>query len=132
VAEYFQNAKGLPPPEDYNHTGAGFPDVSTQAVNFEIAFNGGMTYVDGTSCASPTFAGIVALLNDIRFNQNKSSLGYLNVLLYQNPQVFTDITKGNNPACGTDGFPATVGWDPVTGLGTPLFDKLSSLVSSLN
>ena len=26
---------------------------------------------------------------------------------------------GNNPGCGTQGFPALAGWDPVTGLGTP-------------
>jgi len=56
-----------------------------------------------------------------------------------------DITSGSNPGCGTDGFNATVGWDPVgifmppndlayiytsqvTGLGTPNFMKLQLLV----
>ena len=33
-------------------------------------------------------------------------------------------SSGNNPGCGTNGFPATVGWDAVTGLGTPNFDLL--------
>ncbi len=33
--------------------------------------------------------------------------------------------------CGTNGFTATQGWDPVTGLGTPNFQKLSAIVSSL-
>ena len=25
-----------------------------------------------------------------------------------------DITTGSNPGCGTNGFPATTGWDPVS------------------
>jgi tripeptidyl-peptidase-1 len=37
---------------------------------------------------------------------------------------FHDITKGTNPGCGTLGFSASKGWDPVTGLGTPNFTKL--------
>jgi tripeptidyl-peptidase I len=36
---------------------------------------------------------------------------------YANPQVFNDITVGSNPGCLSGGFPAAVGWDPVTGLG---------------
>lgn len=38
--------------------------------------------------------------------------------------VFNDITTGGNTGCGTDGFPTAQGWDPVTGLGTPKFDKM--------
>lgn len=52
-------------------------------------------------------------------------------LFYSNPQVFNDITSGNNPGCGTNGFTATQGWDPVTGLGTPNFEAMASLVKSL-
>ena len=41
----------------------------------------------------------------------------------------TDITEGNNMGCGTkDGFPATTGWDIVTGLGTPNFGKLTKII----
>ena len=32
---------------------------------------------------------------------------------------FNDITSGSNPGCGTNGFFATEGWDPVTGWGSP-------------
>jgi len=33
---------------------------------------------------------------------------------------FFDVTTGNNQAVPTiPGYPATHGWDPVTGLGTP-------------
>jgi len=33
---------------------------------------------------------------------------------------------------GTDGFSAVKGWDPVTGLGTPDYDKLLSVFMALD
>lgn len=69
----------------------------------------------GTSCSSPTFGGIVGLINDARLSQGKSPVGFLNPLIYEHPEVFTDIIAGNNPGCGTQGFQASEGWDPVTG-----------------
>jgi len=131
VANYFKVAPNLPPPSRYNHTGAGFPDIAAQAENFMIVISGFSTGVSGTSCSSPTVAGIFSLLNDIRFSLGKSPLGWLNPLIYQNPQAFNDITQGNNPGCGTQGFFAAPGWDPVTGWGTPNFQKLSDIVRNL-
>jgi len=131
VENYFKVAKNLPNAARYNHTGAAFPDVATQSVNYVIKFQGSSIGVDGTSCATPTFAGIVTLLNDIRLQKGKSTLGYLNPLFYSNPSIFTDITSGNNPGCNTNGFYCAVGWDPLTGLGTPKFDAMSTLVASL-
>ena len=105
---------------------------------------------DGTSAASPAFAGLVALINDARMQQKKSPLGFLNPLIYTldllDKSAFNDITSGNNPGCGTPGFnvsdlvsfrydysdrcgQATAGWDPVTGLGTPNFGILKKLMS---
>ena len=64
--------------------------------------------IGGTSAASPTFAGIVALLNDARIEKGLPTLGFLNPLLYAIgaafPKGFNDITSGNNPGCGTPGF----------------------------
>jgi tripeptidyl-peptidase-1 len=131
VTTYFNAAPKLPPSSRYNSTGNGFPDVSAQAEDFMVKFNGVSVGVSGTSCSSPTFAGIVGLLNDIRLQAGKSTLGFLNPLFYMNPDSFTDITSGNNPGCKTEGFYCAGGWDPVTGLGTPNFDLLSQLVSSL-
>jgi tripeptidyl-peptidase-1 len=54
-------------------------------------------------------------------------VGFINPVLYANPGVLNDIKKGNNPGCGTDGFQAVKGWDPVTGLGTPNYGKMLSL-----
>ena len=56
--------------------------MSAYAVNFVIVYDGSGTVVDGTSCATPTFAGVVSCLNDVRLNNGKSTLGFLNPLLY--------------------------------------------------
>jgi tripeptidyl-peptidase-1 len=118
----------------YNHTGAGFPDVSAVGVGFWTYVGGTPDEVGGTSAACPTFAGIVALLNDARMAAGKKALGPLNQLIYQHPEAFTDITDGHNPGhggCGTDGFACSQGWDPVTGMGTPLYPALLKIAMSL-
>ncbi|KAI8976705.1 subtilisin-like protein [Trametes punicea] len=114
----------------FNTTGRGYPDVATQGVQFVIEVDGQLQAVDGTSASSPTFASIVALLNDQLLNAGKSQLGFLNPLLYsKGVAALNDITSGSNPGCGTQGFPAAAGWDAVTGLGTPDFQKLLAVVS---
>ncbi|KAL7277316.1 subtilisin-like protein [Trametes coccinea BRFM310] len=114
----------------FNTTGRGYPDVSTQGVQFVIETAGQLQGVDGTSASSPTFASVVALLNDQLLNAGQSPLGFLNPLLYsKGVAALNDITSGSNPGCGTQGFPAAAGWDAVTGLGTPDFQKLLSVVS---
>ena len=61
-----------------------------------------------------TVAGIFSLLNDFLISQGRRPLGFLNPWLYGNGrQGFTDVTAGSNPGCGTDGFFAEEGWDPV-------------------
>ncbi|KAH9924392.1 peptidase S8/S53 domain-containing protein [Fomitopsis serialis] len=111
----------------YNTSGRGFPDVATQAQDFEIVTGGSTETVSGTSCASPTFAAIISLLNDELIAAGKSPLGFLNPWLYSTAaSALTDITSGDNPGCNTTGFSATTGWDPVTGLGTPVFSKLKT------
>ncbi|KAG8746061.1 hypothetical protein FRC10_006164 [Ceratobasidium sp. 414] len=113
----------------YNATGRGFPDVAAQAEHFQLVINGLPAALKGTSASAPTFAGVIALLNDYRISQGKPSLGWLNPWLYAKAAgALNDITSGNNPGCGTEGFTAWVGWDPVTGLGTPDFVRLQAVV----
>ncbi|KAJ1304004.1 hypothetical protein OPQ81_008412 [Rhizoctonia solani] len=113
----------------YNTTGRGFPDVAAQGRSFQVVQGGQTTSVAGTSASAPTFAGVIALLNDYRLSQGKPPLGFLNPWLYSNAtSALNDITSGNNPGCGTNGFTARAGWDPVTGLGTPDFVKLQAVV----
>lgn len=78
----------------------------------------------GTSVSAPLFASVVTLLNEQRLAARKKPLGFLNPILYQHPEIFNDITSGGNPGCGTQGFTAVDGWDPVTGLGTPNWNKM--------
>ena len=44
-------------------------------------------------------------------------LGFLNPWLYSDEVLdlkgLNDIVDGSNPGCGTQGFPAKPGWDPV-------------------
>ncbi|KAI0705250.1 peptidase S8/S53 domain-containing protein [Cytidiella melzeri] len=115
----------------FNTTGRAYPDVAAQGQGFQVVIGGRTESVAGTSASSPTFAGVIALLNDFRLSQNKSALGFLNPILYSTGVAgFNDITSGSNPGCGTNGFTAGTGWDPVTGLGTPDFGKLQSLIGS--
>ena len=114
----------------YNASGRGFPDVAAQGVDYEVVVEGRAEGVSGTSCASPAFASVVSLLNDRLAAAGKSALGFLNPLLYSDAgrAALNDVTSGSNPGCFSNGFPAKAGWDPVTGLGTPNFAKLSTLV----
>ena len=99
----------------FNTTGRAYPDVSTQGSRFQVNVNGVIRSLNGTSASSPTFASMVALLNDKRLSAGLPPLGFLNPLLYSNASsAFNDITLGSNPGCGTEGFPAARGWDPVS------------------
>ncbi|KAI0838655.1 subtilisin-like protein [Hypoxylon sp. FL0890] len=129
----------------YNPLGRGFPDVAAQGRNFSVMNQGKLVKVGGTSAAAPTFAAIVSLLNNARIQSGQMPLGFLNPWLYSEAAngALTDIVLGGSKGCtGTDiysglpapyvpgaGWNATKGWDPVTGLGTPLFDKLLEKVA---
>lgn len=80
--------------------------------------------IGGTSLSCPQWAGLVAIAAQI----NGGSLGPINAALYKiganatrYANDFFDIATNNtnqgNPSI--PGYPATKGWDPVTGLGTP-------------
>lgn len=79
--------------------------------------------IGGTSLATPQWAGLVAIADQI----NGHGLGLINPALYKlgaDParyaSDFFDVTTGNNIADpSVAGYLATTGWDPVTGLGTP-------------
>ncbi|KAF7422431.1 hypothetical protein PC9H_010587 [Pleurotus ostreatus] len=113
----------------YNESGRGFPDVAGQARGYQIVHKGTVRSIGGTSAAAPVVAGIVSLLNDYQLTKGQPPLGFLNPWLYSEAaSAFNDIVKGSNPGCRTLGFSAHHGWDPVTGLGTPDFEKLKALL----
>jgi tripeptidyl-peptidase-1 len=102
----------------------GYPDVSANGVNYLVSVDGNFSLIYGTSASTPTFASIITLINNERLEAGKGPVGFLNPALYANPDVLNDITSGNNRGCGTQGFYAVRGWDPVTGLGTPNYPKM--------
>ncbi|KAK6988702.1 family S53 protease-like protein [Favolaschia claudopus] len=114
----------------YNASGRAFPDVSAQGVNFAIIAANSTFLVSGTSASSPVFASVISLLNDELIAQGKPPLGFLNPFLYsaEGKAALNDVKDGKNPGCGTTGFNATEGWDPVTGLGSPNYANLRKAV----
>ena len=94
-------------------TGRGVPDVAGDAdpeTGYNVSVDGHAEVIGGTSAVAPLWAGLVALANQAAGR----SAGFVNPVLYAHPAAMTDITKGNNA-----GYSAAVGWDPVTGLGSP-------------
>ncbi|KAL6709341.1 Tripeptidyl-peptidase sed2 [Coniothyrium glycines] len=137
LAQLGDQWKGL-----YNPNGRGFPDVSAQGQGFRVVDQGRVISVGGTSASAPAFASIVALLNNALISSGKSPLGFLNPWIYsEGYKGLNDIVDGGSSGCtGRDiysGLPtpfvpnaswnATDGWDPVTGYGTPDFEKLLSI-----
>ena len=110
----------------------GVPDISANGANYVVAIDGQFALVYGTSASSPTLGSIITLINQDRLDAGLSSVGFINPVAYAHPEVFNDITEGNNPGCATDGFAAAPGWDPVTGLGTPNYRKLRELFLKLD
>lgn len=124
----------------FDRNGRGFPDVSAQAYKYAVYIGGRLAGVSGTSASAPAFAGVVALLNAARKSHGLPSLGFINPLLYAAPSAFTDIVNGAGTGCqgrpefaadegGSAKWNATEGWDPVTGLGTPRFERLLALAA---
>ena len=99
----------------------------------------GWYVIGGTSSSSPQWAGLIAVANEMNGGHR---LGYINPALYaiaSNPSTyasdFYDVTTGNNGAFAPTvaGYPATTGWDPVTGLGTPnAANLLPDLIAYVN
>lgn len=115
----------------YNRAGRGYPDAAAVGDNVLIFNNGAPTLIGGTSAAAPVFAAILNRINEERIAVGKSTIGFVNPTMYANPGMFHDITVGNNSGCGTAGFYAAAGWDPVTGLGTPNYPAMLKVFMAL-
>ncbi len=110
----------------------GVPDVSSSAdVNIGpgVYVFGQLVVGNGTSAGSPLWAGLMAVAGQMAGHP----LGYISPTLYQlaasgHTGDFRDITTGNNSVhrggVNVQGYPAVTGWDPVTGLGSPIAEKL--------
>ncbi|KAI1378899.1 Pro-kumamolisin [Hypoxylon crocopeplum] len=112
----------------YNPDGRGIPDVSAMGYHHTIVWNGIAHLLDGTSGSAPTFAAIIALINDALLAEGRPPLGFLNPWLYSSALTgLKDVSFGSNRGCDTLGFDSVEGWDAATGLGTPWFPKLKEI-----
>jgi len=114
---YWQAGTGVPA----SPATRGAPDVAADAsTGVTIVQGGGEGGVGGTSLATPIWAGIAALADQYAGHD----LGQLDPAVYSilrgsnYSTDFHDIVSGNN------GYLAGTGWDPVTGVGTPIVGQM--------
>jgi kumamolisin len=112
------------------------PDVAANAAGstgyFMVAQREGQVS-GGTSAATPLWAGLLASL----INANVP-VGYITPIFYQNSggktigaSTCNDITQGNNDTAAAGGYSALVGYDAVTGWGSPKGDALETILAKL-
>ena len=101
------------------------PDVSLTSAGHDgylIYQEGALYVVGGTSAASPSFAGLMALVvQHAVARQGNANTAFYPLATRQKAggaSVFHDITSGNNSVPGQTGFNATPGFDQATGLGS--------------
>jgi subtilase family serine protease len=119
----------------------GLPDIAMNAdpntpIPVYLGFLGsssGYYLFGGTSESAPLWAGLTADADQYVGHP----LGFLNPDLYllgankqQASEVFHDITVGNNSQGSIPGYSATVGWDAVTGWGSPIAQPLFKALQS--
>jgi CSLREA domain-containing protein len=119
---------------DASETVRNSPDVAAQAdfanytcgsstADSQVGCGGGW---GGTSFAAPRWAGFLALANQQSVANGNSTIGNLAPVIYplgldstSYADDFHDITSGNNNNGEGQSYNAVVGYDLVTGLGTP-------------
>ena len=100
----------------------GVPDVAGDAdpeTGYDVRVDGSDTVIGGTSAVAPLWAALIARINQ----SSGKAAGFINPLLYRNPQALRDVTQGAN-----GDFTAQSGWDACTGLGSPNGQALASII----
>ncbi|KAH8088718.1 serine-type peptidase [Aureococcus anophagefferens] len=135
VQAYFANLNAAEKPyEGFAEQGRGYPDLSLSGWGYEVVIGGLLYIVCGTSCSSPSVAGMVGRINADRLAEGKPPVGFLNPTLYRSRGAFAyDIVQGDNKCtdaglCCDEGFYASKSWDPVTGWGSVSFEGLEAVL----
>ena len=143
VDAYLKKTPSLPNATTFNSNGRAYPDISLVGHSCPTYNQGILEGLDGTSCSSPLMGGVVAVINQYQLSKGRNVVGYLNPLLYHIAEnckgCFNDISGGNNwctegGCCDNPtqfGYPGIVGFDPVTGLGTPNIGNILSYLDTL-
>jgi len=142
ISGYLSSGVALPPASYFDANGRGYPDIAANGHNGLFVEFGQVGLIGGTSQSSPFATGIFGLLLDDYLTKTGQPFGWLNPLIYKmweaQPNTFTDITVGDNkcpegntsPCPQCQGFIATAGWDPVTGLGTPNYANIKAYLDA--
>jgi subtilase family serine protease len=117
----------------------GLPDVAYNAAvahGVLVRFAADWYLLGGTSSGSPQWAAIAAIADQVAGH----NLGFINTALYRighamrhHAADLNEVTSGTNSVVETDvdgnpvavqGYTAEAGWNPATGLGSPVGDNL--------
>lgn len=139
VADYFTQMSDskLAPIGGFNITGRGYPDLSAAGHKYYVIVGNGGGPASSSGASTSTVAGMMSLVNVARLRGGGNSIGWINPILYSKAALFTnDVTVGKNnctssDVCCGEGFNATSGWDPVSGLGTLDFAKFRNYMLSM-
>lgn len=95
VSQYLSSSAVLPGMGNFNAAGRAYPDVSAIGHNFFVVLNHSYVVMDGTSASAPVFAAVIALANQVLHVAGRSTVGFVNPLIYalgaNNSAVFNDI-----------------------------------------
>ena len=124
----YQATANVPASVNPGHfVGRGVPDVSGDAdpqSGYDVYVDGQASVIGGTSAVAPLWAGLTACINQLLGKR----VGSLSSLVYSQVApvagTFHDITAGTNGK-----FSAKTGWDPCTGLGTPIGSAIASALT---
>ena len=113
------------------------PDVAMSADNVYVVYgNGTSGTFGGTSCATPLWAALAALMNQQSAAAGRPAIGFINPALYsigKGPgygSSFHDIATGNNTSGSSpNNFYAVAGYDLCTGWGTPAGQSLITAIA---
>lgn len=103
----------------------GIPDVAAQAslsTGYALIIGAAEVGMGGTSAAAPLIAGLVMQITEANQDLEEGyRVGWLTPLIYGETfaDAFVSITQGNNGL-----YVANTKWDPCTGLGRPIGERL--------
>ncbi len=108
------------------------PDIGATASGhsgFYVVYGGEAHVIGGTSAATPFVAASLLLIRQEAERRKLGGLGFIGPALYRMASApdspFHDVTKGGNRY-----YPATPGWDFVSGVGTPNVARLADRMLS--
>ena len=132
------NDTALHPVRGYNSAGRGFPDLSMQGYYYVTLSGDQLWLSSGSSASCPAMAGLFSNLNAARMRIGKGAVGFVHPALYKLASKFiNDVKEGNNKCtqnsqiCCPEGFYATPGWDPASGLGSINYGKMEAVFLTL-